>query len=315
MAMPLLIPHPSMKNPKTQRPLAREEVFYVGQTIAMVVAVDRYTAEDAAALIEVEFEPLPVEMDLERALQDGAPLVHPDVPNNLAAHFIQTSGDPDAAFARAEHITRDQGSGRPFDRGADGVPRRSGALGCGLRRTDGMGRHASADLGPRRTRVDIPIGRRQGAGHRARRRRRFRTESSSVLSRRIAGADGGDAAWPSGQIYRGPPREFHWLVAGAHADPRRSSSRRSRPARSSACATVFCTIPARSFPTASRSRRWHPPRSRARIAFPIFGSSSRRSIRRPCRSRRIAGCGRPQACFAIERAMDQLAEELGHRPL
>ena len=106
MAMPLLIPHPSMKNPKTQRPLARGDVYYVGQTIAMVVAVDRYTAEDAAALIEVDYEHLAVEMDMKRALADGAPLVHADVPNNLAAHFVQISGDPDAAFARAEHFTK-----------------------------------------------------------------------------------------------------------------------------------------------------------------------------------------------------------------
>jgi CO/xanthine dehydrogenase Mo-binding subunit len=106
MTMPLLIPHPSMTNPKTQRPLARGEVFYVGQTIAMVVAVDRYVAEDAVALIELELEPLPVEMDLKAALRDAAPRMHADVPNNLAAHFIQTSGDPDAAFGRAEHITR-----------------------------------------------------------------------------------------------------------------------------------------------------------------------------------------------------------------
>ena len=42
--MPLLIPHPCMTNPQTQRPLARGDVYYVGQTIAMVVAVDRYTA-------------------------------------------------------------------------------------------------------------------------------------------------------------------------------------------------------------------------------------------------------------------------------
>jgi carbon-monoxide dehydrogenase large subunit len=106
VAMPLLIPHPSMKNPKTQRPLARGEVFYVGQTIAMVVAVDRYTAEDAAALIDIAFEQLPVEMDMEKALQPGAPLVHADVPNNLAAHFVQASGDAEAAFARADHVTR-----------------------------------------------------------------------------------------------------------------------------------------------------------------------------------------------------------------
>src|SRR5229473_6706871 len=104
--MPLLIPHPCMTNPQTQRPLARGDVYYVGQTIAMVVAVDRYTAEDAAALIEVEFVPLPIEMDLAKALHDDAPLVHAAVPNNLAAHFVQTSGDPDGAFASAEHVTR-----------------------------------------------------------------------------------------------------------------------------------------------------------------------------------------------------------------
>ncbi len=104
--MPLLIPHPSMTNPQTQRPLARGEVHYVGQTVAMVVAVDRYTAEDAAAMIEVDYAPLPVEMDLVKALRAGAPRVHASIPNNLAAHFVQTSGDPDGAFAAAEHITK-----------------------------------------------------------------------------------------------------------------------------------------------------------------------------------------------------------------
>ncbi len=104
--MPLLIPHPSMTNPQTQRPLARGDVHYVGQTIAMVVAVDRYTAEDASALIEVDYAPLPVEMDIMKALADGAPRVHASIPNNLAAHFVQTSGDPDGAFAAAEHITK-----------------------------------------------------------------------------------------------------------------------------------------------------------------------------------------------------------------
>src|SRR5580700_10583261 len=105
MAMPLLIPHPSMKNPKTQRPLARGDVFYVGQTIAMVVAADRYAAEDAAGLIAIDYEPLPVEIDLEKAIEDGAPRVHADIANNIAAHFVQVSGHPDDAFARAEHVT------------------------------------------------------------------------------------------------------------------------------------------------------------------------------------------------------------------
>ncbi len=105
--LPMLIPHPCIASGgKTQRPLARGDVFYAGQCIAMVVAVDRYAAEDACATIEVEYEPLPVELDLEKAIADAAPLVHDDIPNNIAAHFIQESGDAEAAFAAAEHTTK-----------------------------------------------------------------------------------------------------------------------------------------------------------------------------------------------------------------
>ena len=104
--LPMLIPHPCITGGgKTQRPLARGAVFYVGQCVAMVVAVDRYTAEDACETVAVDYEPLPVELDLERAVADGAPLVHDDIPNNVAAHFIQESGDAEGAFARAEHVT------------------------------------------------------------------------------------------------------------------------------------------------------------------------------------------------------------------
>ncbi len=104
--LPLLIPHPSIVNGRTQRPLARGDVYYVGQTVAMVVAVDRYTAEDAAALIDVDYDPLEVEIDLERAILDGAPLVHETHANNVAAHFVQVSGAPDKAVAGAEHVTK-----------------------------------------------------------------------------------------------------------------------------------------------------------------------------------------------------------------
>ena len=104
--LPMLIPHPCITGGgKTQRPLARDDVFYVGQCIAMVVAVDRYTAEDACGLIVVDYEPLPVELDLEKAIAGNAPLVHDDIPNNIAAHLIQGSGNADDAFARAEHVT------------------------------------------------------------------------------------------------------------------------------------------------------------------------------------------------------------------
>ena len=104
--LPLLIPNPDLTHPRTQRPLARDDVFYAGQCIAMVVAVDRYVAEDAVRLVDVDYDPLPVEMDLEKAVEDDAPTVHPDVPNNVAGKFRVETGDPDAAFAEAEHITR-----------------------------------------------------------------------------------------------------------------------------------------------------------------------------------------------------------------
>jgi len=104
--LPLLIPHDCMKDARTQRPLARDDVFYVGQAVAMIVAVNRYVAEDAALLVDVDYDPLPVEVDIEKAVLDGAPLVHATHPNNIAADLVQISGDPEAAMANAAHVTK-----------------------------------------------------------------------------------------------------------------------------------------------------------------------------------------------------------------
>jgi carbon-monoxide dehydrogenase large subunit len=105
---PLLIPHPGLTEPRTQRPLAVDEVRYVGELVAFVVADDRYAAEDAAGLIEVEYAPLPAVTGLEAALAEGSPRVHADVPANRAARVIQRVGEPDAAFARAAHVFRER---------------------------------------------------------------------------------------------------------------------------------------------------------------------------------------------------------------
>jgi aerobic carbon-monoxide dehydrogenase large subunit len=105
---PLLIPHPTLTHPRTQRPLAVDEVRFVGEAVAFVVADDRYLAEDAAELIEVEYEPLPAVVDLETALVPGGPRVHADVPDNRAARFRQTTGDADAAMARAHRVLRER---------------------------------------------------------------------------------------------------------------------------------------------------------------------------------------------------------------
>lgn len=105
---PLLIPHPDLTHPRTQYPLAVEEIRYVGEPLAFVVAEARALAEDAAELIEVEYAPLPVVPDLATATADGAPLVHADVPGNRAARVVQRVGDPHGAFARTAHVFRER---------------------------------------------------------------------------------------------------------------------------------------------------------------------------------------------------------------
>ncbi len=56
--------------------LAKDEVCFVGEPIAIVVADSRYLAEDAAALVEIDFEPLPAVSDCAQGLEPGAPLAH-----------------------------------------------------------------------------------------------------------------------------------------------------------------------------------------------------------------------------------------------
>ncbi|HEV8311102.1 MAG TPA: aerobic carbon-monoxide dehydrogenase large subunit [Methylomirabilota bacterium] len=105
---PLLIPHPGLTHPRTPTPLAVDEVRYAGEPVAFVVADDRYVAEDALELIEVEYEPLPAVTDVEAALVEGSPPVHADVPGNRAARVVQQVGDPDAAFAGAARVLRER---------------------------------------------------------------------------------------------------------------------------------------------------------------------------------------------------------------
>src|SRR6266581_5177369 len=96
---PLLVPHHALTQPRTQLPLALDEVRYAGEAIAYVVADDRYIAEDALDLINVEYEPLPVVHSLEVASTPGGPLVHEDVQGNAAAHLVQVVGNPDEVIA------------------------------------------------------------------------------------------------------------------------------------------------------------------------------------------------------------------------
>jgi aerobic carbon-monoxide dehydrogenase large subunit len=98
--LPLLIPHPSLTEGRTQYALARDEVNYVGEAVAMVVARDRYVAEDAVERIVVSYQPLPPVVGVEAA-RAAQHLVHEDVPGNVAAHMVQEHRDVVAAIAAA----------------------------------------------------------------------------------------------------------------------------------------------------------------------------------------------------------------------
>jgi aerobic carbon-monoxide dehydrogenase large subunit len=117
--LPLLIPHPALTHGRTQKCLAYEVVRYVGEPVAFVVADDRYQAEDAADLVEVEYEPLPAVVTPESSVR-AEHLVHDDVPGNVAADLTQEHGDVDGALAAAPrrkkmHLRFERAAAHPME--------------------------------------------------------------------------------------------------------------------------------------------------------------------------------------------------------
>jgi aerobic carbon-monoxide dehydrogenase large subunit len=105
--LPLLIPHPALHAPRTPYPLAKDEVNHVGEAVVMVVATDRYVAEDACQAVVVTYDFLEPVVGIAAARRaDRA--VHADVPDNVAAHLVQsTDADPlavDRAMDAAPHV-------------------------------------------------------------------------------------------------------------------------------------------------------------------------------------------------------------------
>jgi len=115
--VPLLVPNPAIKQPYMPYCLARDEVCFVGEPVALVIAEDRYIAEDAAALVDIDYEPLPAIADCAAALAPGAPLAHRGAASNLSALIPINVGNADSAFAGAAHVFREkifQHRGGPF---------------------------------------------------------------------------------------------------------------------------------------------------------------------------------------------------------
>ena len=85
-------------------PLAKGEVKYVGQGVAVVIGDDKYAVVDAAEQVLVEYDPLPVVVDPEKALEPGSPLVHEDFGTNQTHEWTIGGGDMEAAWSEAEVI-------------------------------------------------------------------------------------------------------------------------------------------------------------------------------------------------------------------
>jgi 2-furoyl-CoA dehydrogenase large subunit len=89
-------------------PAAVDRVRFAGEPVAVVVARDRYLAEDAAEAVGVDYERLTAVVDPEKALEPGAPILHDAVGSNLAGHRRLVYGDPDRAFAEADVVVRER---------------------------------------------------------------------------------------------------------------------------------------------------------------------------------------------------------------
>src|SRR5687768_16084002 len=96
---------PDLKVPD-YRVLAKDHVVFVGQPIAAVVATDKYAARDAIDLIMVDYEELPVVVDVEEAAKEGSPLVYEEYGDNIAYRLTSGEGDIETALAESDRVVK-----------------------------------------------------------------------------------------------------------------------------------------------------------------------------------------------------------------
>ena len=216
--LPVLIPHPQLTAPRTGYPLARDVVQHVGEAVVMVVATDRYVAEDVCDRITVSYEELPVVVGVDAA-RAAVHAVHEDVPDNVAARHHQETGDVEAALAASTHTLSftqyiERSACMPMEgKGVHAVwdARRLLAARAHL--------HPGLHLGARGDRGQAAAVAGEGRGRGPRRGRRVRREDRAPVARGAAGADGRHRAGPAGALGRGPPRALHLLRPRAGAAP------------------------------------------------------------------------------------------------
>ncbi len=95
------------KQVPNQFPIAHDEVVYQGEAVAVVIADERYQAADAASLVQVDYEPLPAVMDIEKAMEKGSPTVHTGAPDNIGWDLTYSPDSPEA-FKEADVVVKER---------------------------------------------------------------------------------------------------------------------------------------------------------------------------------------------------------------
>ena len=101
------LPSPSYRQESDRPVLAEKEVAYVGEPVAVVVAKTRHLAEDAAAMVEVEYDPLPAVDNCQKALEEGSPTARLGATHNLMAEFLMEYGDVETAFSNSSNVFKE----------------------------------------------------------------------------------------------------------------------------------------------------------------------------------------------------------------
>jgi aerobic carbon-monoxide dehydrogenase large subunit len=106
-AIPMRLAERGQMGRYLQRPLARDKVRYVGEPVAVVVADDRYLAEDALARVQVTYDPLPALVDTRAAAEAGAPVLFESEGTNVVAAYTVACGDVERALRDADLVLRE----------------------------------------------------------------------------------------------------------------------------------------------------------------------------------------------------------------
>ena len=108
MRMPVAQPSAAIRQSLDPYVLAVDEVSYVGEPVAVVIAEHAYLAEDAMALVDIDYDPLPAAGDVRAAMKQGAATAHTGAPDNIVGRLTLDYGDCATALANAPHVFHDR---------------------------------------------------------------------------------------------------------------------------------------------------------------------------------------------------------------